>query len=198
MSKLKALERLEISLNKLPSVGKKSAERLAFAMLDMEEDDLKEFAEAISDLKTSIHLCPICGNLTENEICDICSDESRDKSIIMVVSTPKDILALEKAEDYRGLYHVLGGTISLSKGKGVADLRIKELMERLETGEVKEVILATNPTVDGETTALYLAKLIEPLNIEVTRIAYGLPMGGNLDYTDSLTISRAIEGRRKI
>ena len=198
MSKLKALERLEVSLNKLPSVGKKSAERLAFAMLDMEEDDLKEFAEAISNLKESIHLCPICGNLTENEVCDICADESRDKSTIMVVSTPKDVLALEKAEDYRGLYHVLGGTISLSKGKGVADLRIKELMDRLESGEVKEVILATNPTVDGETTALYLAKLIEPLNIEVTRIAYGLPMGGNLDYTDSLTISRAIEGIRKI
>ena len=122
MSKLKALERLEISLNKLPSVGKKSAERLAFAMLDMEEDDLKEFAEAIVNLKFSIHLCPICGNLTENEICPICEDESRDKTTIMVVSTPKDILALEKAEDYRGLYHVLGGTISLTKGKGVADL----------------------------------------------------------------------------
>lgn len=198
MSKLKALERLEVSLSKLPSVGKKSAERLAFAMLEMEEDDLKEFAEAISNLKESIHLCPICGNLTENEICPICEDESRDKSTIMVVSTPKDVLSLEKAEDYRGLYHVLGGTISLSKGKGVADLRIKELMARLESGEVKEVILATNPTVDGETTALYLAKLIEPLNITVTRIAYGLPMGGNLDYTDSLTISRAIEGRRKI
>ena len=198
MSKLKALERLEISLSKLPSVGKKSAERLAFAMLDMEEDDLKEFAEAVNNLKTSIHLCPICGNLTENEICDICADESRDKTTIMVVSTPKDVLALEKAEDYRGLYHVLGGTISLAKGKGVADLKIKELMGRLENGEVKEVILATNPTVDGETTALYLAKLIEPLNIVVTRIAYGLPMGGNLDYTDSLTISRAIEGRRKI
>ncbi len=198
MSKLKALERLEISLNKLPSVGKKSAERLAFAMLEMEEDDLKEFAEAVSNLKSSIHLCPICGNLTENELCSICEDESRDKSTIMVVSTPKDILALEKAEDYRGLYHVLGGTISLSKGKGVSDLRINELMQRLEGGTVKEVILATNPTVDGETTALYLAKLIQPLNITVTRIAYGLPMGGNLDYTDSLTISRAIEGRRKI
>ncbi len=198
MSKLKALERLEISLNKLPSVGKKSAERLAFAMLEMEEEDLKEFADAVSNLKSSIHLCPICGNLTENEICSICEDESRDKSTIMVVSTPKDVLALEKAEDYRGLYHVLGGTISLSKGKGVADLKINELMQRLESGEVKEVILATNPTVDGETTALYLAKLIEPLNIVVTRIAYGLPMGGNLDYTDSLTISRAIEGRRKI
>ena len=198
MEKLKALERLEESLNKLPSVGRKSAERLAFAMLEMEEDDLKEFAEAVATLKTSIHSCPICGNLTENDICSICGDESRDKSVIMVVSTPKDILALEKAEDYRGLYHVLGGTISLSKGKGVADLRIKELMERLESGTIKEVILATNPTVDGETTALYLAKLIQPLNIEVTRIAYGLPMGGNLDYTDSLTISKAIEGRRKI
>ena len=198
MSKLKALERLEESLNKLPSVGKKSAERLAFAMLDMEDDDLKEFAEAVSSLKEKIHTCPICGNLTENDICPICEDENRDKSIIMVVSSPKDVLALEKAEDYNGLYHVLGGTISLSKGKGVNDLRIAELMKRLEGGVVKEVILATNPTVDGETTAIYLAKLIEPLNIEVTRIAYGLPMGGNLDYTDSLTISKAIQGRRKI
>ena len=198
MEKLKALERLEESLNKLPSVGKKSAERLAFAMLEMEDDDLNEFADAVRELKSSIHTCPICGNLTESDICSICSDESRDKSIIMVVSTPKDIMALEKAEGYRGLYHVLGGTISLSKGKGIEDLKIKELMERLQSGTVKEVILATNPTVDGETTALYLAKLIEPLNIVVTRIAYGLPMGGNLDYTDSLTISRAIEGRRKI
>lgn len=198
MEKLKALERLEESLNKLPSVGKRSAERLAFAMLDMEEDDLQEFSEAISNLKKSIHFCPICGNLTEQEICPICQDESRDRSTIMVVSTPKDILALEKAEDYNGLYHVLGGTISLSKGKGVSDLKIPELMSRLESGQVKEVILATNPTVDGETTALYLAKLIDPLNITVTRIAYGLPMGGNLDYTDSLTISKAIEGRRKI
>ena len=198
MEKLKALVRLEESLNKLPSVGKKSAERLAFAMLEMEEDDLKEFVEAVSNLKSSIHACPICGNLTENEICPVCEDESRDRSVIMVVSTPKDILALEKAEDYHGLYHVLGGTISLSKGKGVADLKIPELMKRLEGGTVKEVILATNPTVDGETTALYLAKIIEPLNITVTRIAYGLPMGGNLDYTDSLTISKAIEGRRKI
>lgn len=198
MDKLKALERLEESLNKLPSVGKKSAERLAFAMLDMEEDDLKEFAEAVSSLKSSIHICPICGNLTEEDICPICKDESRDKTTIMVVSTPKDVIALEKAEDYNGLYHVLGGTISLSKGKGVADLKIAELMSRLEGGAVKEVILATNPTVDGETTALYLAKIIEPLGITITRIAYGLPMGGNLDYTDSLTISKAIEGRRKI
>ena len=198
MEKLKALERLEESLNKLPGVGKKSAERLAFAMLEMEEDDLEEFAHSVKELKSSIHLCPICGNLTEKDICPICEDENRDRSTIMVVSSPKDIFSLEKAEDYHGLYHVLGGTISLSKGKGIADLRINELMSRLEGGTVKEVIIATNPTVDGETTALYLAKLIEPLNIEVTRIAYGLPMGGNLDYTDSLTISKAIEGRRKI
>ena len=198
MDKLKALERLEESLSKLPSIGKKSAERLAFAMLDMEEDDLQEFAEAVSTLKESIHVCPVCGNLTEDEVCSICADDSRDKSTIMVVSSPKDILALEKAEDYRGLYHVLGGTISLSKGKGIDTLNIPGLMKRLEGGEVKEVILATNPTVDGETTALYIAKIIEPLNITVSRIAYGLPMGGNLDYTDSLTISKAIQGRRKI
>jgi len=198
MDKLKALERLEESLSKLPSIGKKSAERLAFAMLDMEDDDLQEFAEAVATLKESIHVCPICGNLTEDEVCSICADDSRDKSTIMVVSSPKDILALEKAEDYRGLYHVLGGTISLSKGKGIDTLNIPGLMKRLESGEVKEVILATNPTVDGETTALYIAKIIEPLNITVSRIAYGLPMGGNLDYTDSLTISKAIQGRRKI
>lgn len=198
MNKLKALERLEESLNKLPGVGKRSAERLAFAMLDMEESDLEEFSEAVKSLKQSIHICPICGNLTEEDVCPICKDDNRDKSIIMVVSTPKDVLALEKAEDYQGLYHVLGGTISLSKGKGIGDLNIEGLMKRLEGGQVKEVILATNPTVDGETTALYLAKIIEPLNINVTRIAYGLPMGGNLDYTDSLTISKAIEGRRKI
>ena len=198
MEKLKALERLEESLSKLPSVGKKSAERLAFAMLDMEDDDLQEFADAVSTLKSSIHICPVCGNLTEDEICPICKDESRDTSTIMVVSTPKDILALEKAEDSNGLYHVLGGTISLSKGKGIDTLNIPGLMKRLESGEVKEVILATNPTVDGETTALYIAKIIEPLNITVSRIAYGLPMGGNLDYTDSLTISKAIEGRRKL
>ena len=198
MEKLKALERLEESFNKLPSVGKKSAERLAFAMLDMQDDDLQEFAEAISTLKESVHTCPICGNLTEDELCSICADESRDKTTIMVVSSPKDIIALEKAEDYKGLYHVLGGTISLSKGKGIDSLNIPGLMKRLESGEIKEVILATNPTVDGETTALYIAKIIEPLNITVSRIAYGLPMGGNLDYTDSLTISKAIQGRRKI
>ncbi|MCB9497990.1 MAG: recombination protein RecR [Erysipelotrichaceae bacterium] len=198
MEKLKALERLEESLSKLPSVGKKSAERMAFAMLEMDEDDLNEFSEAIKELKSSIHICPICGNLTEETICDICRDEARDKTSLMVVSSPKDLLAFEKAESFHGLYHVLGGTISISRGKGIEDLNIPQLIKRIQEGVIKEVIIATNPTVDGETTALYLAKIIEPMGINVTRLAYGLPMGGNLDYADSLTLSKAFEGRRKI
>ncbi|MFA7032123.1 MAG: recombination mediator RecR [Bacilli bacterium] len=198
MEKLKALERLEESLSKLPSVGKKSAERMAFAMLEMDEDDLNEFSEAIKELKSSIHICPICGNLTEGTICDICRDEARDKTSLMVVSSPKDLLAFEKAESFHGLYHVLGGTISVSRGKGIEDLKIPQLIKRIQEGIIKEVIIATNPTVDGETTALYLAKIIEPMGVNVTRLAYGLPMGGNLDYADALTLSKAFEGRRKI
>lgn len=198
MEKLKALQRLEESLAKLPSVGRKSAERMAYAMLDMDGEDLNEFSNAVKELKSSIHICPICGNLTEEEHCSICKDISRDRSTIMVVSTPKDVMALENAEGYKGLYHVLGGTISISKGKGIDDLNISSLIERIKQGEVKEVIIATNPTVDGETTALYLAKVLEPYHITVTRLAYGLPMGGNLDYADALTLAKAVEGRRKI
>ena len=198
MEKLKALIRLQESLAKLPSVGKKSAERMAFAMLDMEEEDLNEFSEAIKDLKAKIHFCPICGHITESDICDICADEGRDKSTLMVVSSPKDVIAFENAEGYHGLYHVLGGTISISKGKGIDDLNIDSLLKRVDSGAIKEIIIATNPTVDGETTALYLAKLLENKNINVTRLAYGLPMGGNLDYADALTLTKAIEGRRKI
>ena len=198
MEKLKALVRLQESLAKLPSVGKRSAERMAFAMLEMDEEDLNEFSEAIKELKEKIHLCPICGNITEEEKCDVCSDESRDQSTILVVSSPKDVLAFEKGEEYRGLYHVLGGTISLSKGKGIDDLNIDALLSRVDQGNIKEVIIATNPTVDGETTALYLSKLLENKNVTVTRLAYGLPMGGNLDYADALTLAKAIEGRRKI
>ena len=198
MSNLKALVRLQESLAKLPSVGKKSAERMAFAMLDMEEEDLNEFADAIKELKSKIHLCPICGNITEDEKCEICQDEDRDRETILVVSSPKDVIAFENAEGYRGLYHVLGGTISLSKGKGIEDLNIDSLLKRVEQDNIKEVIIATNPTVDGETTALYLAKLLENKNVNVTRLAYGLPMGGNLDYADALTLAKAIEGRRKI
>lgn len=195
---LKALVRLQESLAKLPSIGKKSAERMAFAMLEMEDEDLNEFADAIRELKTKIHLCPICGNITEDDECYICKDESRDRETILVVSSPKDVIAFENAEGYRGLYHVLGGTISISKGKGIEDLNIASLIKRVEEENIKEVIIATNPTVDGETTALYLAKLLENKGANVTRLAYGLPMGGNLDYADALTLAKAIEGRRKI
>jgi recombination protein RecR len=195
---LKALVRLQESLSKLPSIGKKSAERMAFAMLEMEDEDLNEFADAIKELKTKIHICPICGNITEDDECYICKDDSRDRETILVVSSPKDVIAFENAEGYHGLYHVLGGTISISKGKGIEDLNISSLLKRVEEDNIKEVIIATNPTVDGETTALYLAKLLENKGANVTRLAYGLPMGGNLDYADALTLAKAIEGRRKI
>lgn len=195
---LKALVRLQESLGKLPSIGKKSAERMAFAMLEMEDEDLNEFSDAIRDLKIKIHQCPICGNITEEDECYICKDDSRDRETILVVSSPKDVIAFENADGYHGLYHVLGGTISISKGKGIEDLNIASLLERVERDNIKEVIIATNPTVDGETTALYLAKLLENNGVNVTRLAYGLPMGGNLDYADALTLAKAIEGRRKI
>ncbi len=198
MSDLKALVRLQESLAKLPSVGKKSAERMAYAMLEMDDEELKEFSDAIRELKEKIHYCPACGNITEDDECEICQDENRDRTTLMVVSSSKDVMAFENAEGYRGLYHVLGGTISLSKGKGIEDLNIPSLLKRVDSGEIKEIIIATNPTVDGETTALYLAKLLENKNVNVTRLAYGLPMGGNLDYADALTLAKAIEGRRKI
>ena len=198
MEKLKALIRLEESLAKLPSVGKRSAERMAYAMLNMDDDDLAEFSDAIKNLKQSIHVCPICGFLTEGENCVICDDQDRDQSVLMVVSYPKDVIAFENAESYRGLYHVLNGAISISKGASIEDLNINSLMDRIEKGNFKEVIIATNPTIEGETTALYLAKLISGKVETVTRLAYGLQMGGNLDYTDSLTLSKAVEGRRKL
>ncbi|MEA5061442.1 Recombination protein RecR [bioreactor metagenome] len=198
MENLKALERLINSLAKLPSVGQKSAERMAYAMLEMKDEDLQEFSDAIKNLKSSIHRCQICGNYTEEEICPICKDNERDKSAIIVVSYPKDVIAIEKAESFNGTYHVLGGVISPSKGKTIEDLNIPNLIARLKDGKVKEVILAMNPNVDGETTALYLARKLEDYNVSITRLAYGLQIGGALDYTDALTLSKALEGRRKI
>lgn len=198
MEKLKALIRLEESLAKLPSVGRRSAERMAYAMLNMEDDDLAEFSDAIKDLKKSVHICPICGFLTEEENCAICRDDNREKDVLMVVSYPKDVIAFENAESYRGLYHVLNGVISLSKGGTIEDLNINSLLDRVDNNHFKEVIIATNPTIEGETTALYIAKLIKDKVDNVTRLAYGLQMGGNLEYTDSLTLSKAVEGRRKL
>ena len=198
MEKLKALIRLEESLAKLPSVGRRSAERMAYAMLNMEDDDLEEFSDAIKSLKQSIHVCPICGFLTEEENCVICNDKDRDQDVLMIVSYPKDVIAFENAESYHGQYHVLNGVISLSKGGTIEDLNINSLMQRIEKNDYKEVIIATNPTIEGETTALYIAKLIGDKVPTVSRLAYGLQMGGNLDYTDSLTLSKAVEGRRKL
>ena len=198
MEKLKALIRLEESLAKLPSVGRRSAERMAYAMLNMEDEDLLEFSNAIKSLKESIHVCPICGFLTEGKNCVICDDKDREQDVLMIVSYPRDVIAFENAETYRGLYHVLNGVISLNKGGTIEDLNINSLVDRVEHQHFKEVIIATNPTIEGETTALYVAKLIKDKVDNVTRLAYGLQMGGNLDYTDSLTLSKAVEGRRKI
>ena len=198
MEKLKALTRLEESLVKLPSVGRRSAERMAYALLSMDEEDLNEFSDAIKNLKQSIRICPICGFLTDGEQCEICEDQEREKDILMVVSYPKDVIAFENAETYHGLYHVLNGAISLGKGGGIENLNIDSLIERVNKSHFKEVIVATNPTIEGEATALYIARLLEDKVDNVTRLAYGLQMGGNLEFTDSLTLSKAIEGRRKL
>ena len=198
MDKLKSLERLEEALARLPSVGKRSAERMAYAMLNFSDEDLLEISNSIRELKLNIKKCRICGMITEEDECDICKDESRDDSILMIVSSPKDVFTIEKSGTYNGKYHVLNGEISINKGMQVDHLNIQSLLKRLDEGKTKEVILATNPTIDGETTALYLAKTLEPYNINVTRLAYGLQMGGNLEYVDPLTLSKALEGRHKI
>ena len=198
MEKLKALVRLEESLAKLPSIGRRSAERIAYAMLNMDDEDLAEFSDAVKSLKQSIHVCPVCGFLSEKDKCEICSSNERDQETLMVVSYPKDVIAFESAETYHGLYHVLNGVISINRGSSIEDLNINSLIERVNNQHFKEVIIATNPTIEGETTALYIAKLIENKVGVITRLAYGLQMGGNLEYTDSLTLSKAVEGRRKI
>ena len=198
MEKLKALERLEESLAKLPGVGKKSAERMAYSMLNFSDEDLLEISESIKDLKTNIRFCKTCGMIAEEDECEICKDKDRDESVIMVVSYPKDVIAIEKSGTYNGKYHILNGEISLSKGIHIENLNLPALYERLSSNKVREIILATNPTIDGETTALYLAKALEKYNVNVTRLAYGLQMGGNLEYVDPLTLSKALEGRHKL
>lgn len=199
MEELKALQNLIDCLSKLPSIGRKSAERLAYAMLEMEDDDLNAFSDAIKNLKPSIHRCQVCGMLCEGDTCQICQDNERDKTTLMVVSYPKDVIAFEKSNGFNGLYHVLYGAISTSKGISFDDLNVNTLFQRLNSdSNIKEIIIATNPNVDGETTALYLAKKLESYQVKITRLAYGLQMGGALDYTDSLTLTKALQGRQKI
>lgn len=198
MDQLKAIERAIEEISKLPSIGKKSAERLVYALLDMKEEEINDLLSSIDDLHKLIHICPICGNLSEGELCPICQNKERNQEQIMVVSYPKDIIAMEKSDEYHGLYHVLGGVIAPSKGIGIENLNINSLVQRIENGGVKEIIIATNPTVEGETTGLYLAKILSSYNVEITRLAYGLQIGGSLDYADALTLARALEGRTKL
>ncbi|HIS46956.1 MAG TPA: recombination protein RecR [Candidatus Scybalocola faecigallinarum] len=181
-------------LSKLPGIGAKSAGRLAFHIMNMPVDQVESLSRAIIDARTNVKYCQCCCNLSDQEICPICSDESRDKKTIMVVETPRDLAAYEKTQKYHGVYHVLHGAISPMLGIGPADIRLKELMHRLQ-GDVEEVIIATNSSLEGETTAMYISKLIKPAGIKVTRIASGVPVGGDLEYIDEVTLSRALDGR---
>ena len=191
-----ALERVIHELSKLPGVGQKTAQRLTFHLLQAPRADAEALGRAILDLHEKIQLCSDCFNLAEDDRCPICTDPRRDLSMLCVVEGPSNLLALERTRAYRGLYHVLGGALSPLKDIGPDDLRLRELMQRVQDGEYREVILATNPDVEGEATAVYLARLLSPLEIQVTRLAQGLPAGGDLEFTDELTLRRAFEGRR--
>ena len=191
-----ALRKLEEQFARLEGVGRKSATRMAFAVLEMEDAEAEEFAKAIIEAKQSIHLCPVCQNLTDRELCPICSDLYRDQSVVCVVTDVKAVMAMEKVKDYRGTYHVLHGVISPMNRVTPEQLKIKELLARLEDDTVKEIILATNADIEGNATAMYLAHLIKPLGIKVTRLAYGIPVGADLNYADEYTLMQALEGRR--
>ena len=192
------IERLINELAKLPGIGRKTAARLAYYVLRLPRGEAQNLARAIIDVKERIQLCSVCFNLTDRDPCRICSDSRRDSEVICVVEEPNDLMAIEGTGDFNGKYHVLHGALSPLEGVGPEDIKAKELLERLETGKVGEVIMATNPNVEGGATALYLTKLIKPLGVKVTRIAYGIPMGGDIEYTDGATLVKALEGRREI
>ncbi|MBE6732940.1 MAG: recombination protein RecR [Ruminococcaceae bacterium] len=192
------LTELVSQFERLPGIGKKTAQRLAFSILEQPPERAKKFAEALVNAREKIHFCKCCQALTDMEICGICMDSQRDKSVICVVEDPKDVMAFERTREYRGLYHVLHGAISPLDGVTPDKLRIKELMARLSSAEVKEIIMATNPTVEGEATASYISRLVKPMGIRVTRLAYGVPVGGDLEYADEFTLARALEGRNEI
>ncbi len=184
--------------SRLPGIGKKTAQRLAYSILEQPPERAKAFAEALVNAREKIHFCATCQSLTDLEVCQICSDERRDKSVICVVEDPRDVMAFERTREYMGVYHVLHGVISPLDNIGPDKLRIKELMARLSDGTVKEIIMATNPTVEGEATASYISRLVKPMGIKVTRLAYGIPVGGDLEYADEYTLARALEGRNEI
>lgn len=196
MNELNTITKLIESLRRLPGIGLKSAERMAYQILDMKEEYITQFVDSMNGVKTRIGKCPICGSYTEDDICPFCSDVERDSTTLVVVSYFKDALAFEKLKSYHGLYHILNGSLSPVKGIGINDINFLSLINRIKEGEIKEVILATNPTIEGETTALYIEKMLEQYNITISRLAYGLPMGAQLDYADELTLTRAFEGRK--
>ena len=193
-----ALERLTEQFARLPGIGSKTAQRLAFYILGLPDDQAAAFAEAITEAKRTVRTCPVCQNLTDQDICSICADEERDHGQICVVAEPKDVIAMERAREYRGVYHVLHGVISPLNHVGPDDIRVKELLSRVAEGGVREVIMATNPDTEGEATAMYLSRLLRPLEVRVTRLAYGIPMGSQLEYADEITLLRAFQGRQEI
>ncbi len=195
---IESLQVLAEQFAKLQGVGRKSAMRMAFSVLELDEDAVNSFADAIVQAKKKIHRCPICGNLTDKDECYVCSDLSRDTGIICVVEDVKALMSIEKVREYKGVYHVLHGAISPVNGITPDKIRIKELIERVGEGDVVEVIVATNPTQDGEVTAMYISKYLKPLGVKVTRLAYGIPVGSDLEYADEITLGRAIEGRRDV
>ena len=198
MAEIEAIAKLVNQLSKLPGVGRKTAQRLAYHILSLPEEQVRELAVAIFNGKKQIHFCPICGNYTDTDPCAICSDSDRRHDIVCVVRDPRDVNALERMREYNGLYHVLHGVISPMDGVGPDDIRIRELMTRLSSGEIQEVVLATNPDVEGEATAAYISRLIKPMGVKVTRIAHGVPIGGELEYTDEVTLLRAFQGRTEL
>jgi recombination protein RecR len=198
MEYAKPLAKLVGEFEKLPGIGPKSAQRLAFHVLRMTEENAQAFAAAILEVKRSIKLCPVCYNYTDQDRCSICSDAKRDNSLLCVVAEPRDVVAMEKTNEFRGVYHVLGGVISPMDGIGPEMLKIRELVGRVNEGGIKEVVLATNPTIEGDTTSMYIAGLLKPLGVLVTRIAHGMPVGGDMDYADQATLIQALQWRREI
>lgn len=193
-----SLDNLVDRFASLPGIGRKSAQRLAFHILALPDTEAKAFAEAILDAKSSVHCCKICQNLTEGEICSVCASQTRDKSTICVVSEPRDVASIERGHEYNGTYHVLHGVLSPMGHVGPDDIRIKELLVRVADSDVEEVIMATNPDTEGEATAMYISRLLKPFGVKTTRLAYGIPVGSNLEFTDDATLNRAIEGRTEI
>ena len=193
-----SLENLVDKFASLPGIGRKSAQRLAFHVLSLPDDEAQSFADAIVSAKKSVHCCKVCQNLTEGEICQICASDTRDKSTVCVVSEPRDVLSIERGREYNGTYHVLHGVLSPMSHVGPDDIKIKELLVRVAENDIQEVIMATNPDTEGEATAMYLSRLLKPFNVKVTRLAYGIPVGSNLEFADAATLNRAIEGRTEM